>query len=222
MALAMMTPALVSAGAAPPSASALLRTALRDATQGRWVHESGVHRSGGAVIFTFTNIIGATEGTQSVHFTDGAAVKNIDFPAEHRAYVYGNLKGLTDYMQMPAATAGQYTNRWLGVLPANPEYANVVGATTLGSDFSQVVLTNPTLGTITTLSGVRVQAINATLSTGSTPATARVTFYVTLSAKPLPYREVAVAGTIYESETWSKWGQPAVLHAPAASVPYPG
>ena len=220
--LAATSLGLVSAGASTPTASTLLRTTLHDAALGRWVHESGTFRSKGAVAFTFTNIIGTTEGTQSVRFPDGATATNIDFPSEHRAYVYGNLKGLAGYMQMSAAAASKYANKWLEILPANPQYANVVNATTLGSDFSQTDLTNPTLGPITTLSGVRVRVINATEPTGSTPATAHVTLYVSLSAKPLPYKMVETAGTLQRTVSWSKWGQATVLHAPTVTVPYPG
>jgi hypothetical protein len=163
------------------------------------------------------NEIGATEGRQVVT-SDGAHAQVIVI--DGNAYIYGDVKAVTNYFALTSTDPQQYADKWLELTPSNPGFTTVSAAVTLASDFGHVALPGHlTEGRVVTIDGHKVQPISAhILATSQSPA-GTATLYVTTTGRILPFEYRAVAKGVETTTKWSNWGHSVSLAVPSPSIP---
>jgi hypothetical protein len=214
--------AIQAAGASTPSAEALVASAMRNAFASGAVHEVTVTKRSGKTL-TMVNDIGTNEGRQIITLSDGSMGEVIAFDSQKKAYFKGNEVGLKNYFEFPASAAAKYAQEWMKAVPSDEAWSNIVGSTTLKSDFvTDLRIVDPVLSaTLVTVNGVRAYAISGTgASSADAPATS-VKLYVSDTRKSLPLRLVEVAKGVTATVDWSKWGEALTLETPSKFVPLP-
>ena len=194
----------------------------RDAIAGGAVHEVTVTKRSGETLTT-VNDVGTSEGRQMINLSDGSIGEILAFDSLKKAYVKGNEIGLTNYFGFPASAAAKYAGKWMEAVPSDEVWSNVVGYTTLKSDFGlNLRILNPVVSSkIVSLNGVHVYVISGTeAATANAPSTS-VRLYVTDETKPLPVRLIEVAKGVTATVNWSKWGESLVLQSPQKFVSLP-
>ncbi len=86
------------------------------------------------------NDIGPTSGRQVIDAGGGHSVVIV---AGGRAYFRGDAAALAGYYQFPVTVAREYAGKWMSLGPGDTGYAQVSGAVTLASDFSQIAIHGP-------------------------------------------------------------------------------
>ena len=224
----LMLSSLVLVGLSAPSVASSLNPAQtialarHDALAGKWVHETTTLVQGQLTLNSVDDI-GTIEGRQVVGENNGAISTLIAFDATRKMYEKANAQGVTPLLGIPAAHAAAYTNKWLLVTPIDSNYASVAQSTTLASSFATLLSIpgSPKFGATTTIAGVRVRTITGTIPATPTAPVTTVTLYVTASGKVLPIQLRENSTTFSLIATWSKWGTPVRLVAPAGATAFP-
>jgi hypothetical protein len=171
---------------------------------------------------TVVDDIGATMSRQVATFGNGGHDTLVAFDSKHRLYEIANAKGLLDFQI--TSNVGQYANKWMQETPSDPGYTFDAFATTLSTDFHQYTpLGHLRLGPVVLMHGERVRAI-----TGDAPRmwsqlapTAKATMYVSASGPVLPVSFTVAIPQFPLRVTWSHWGRPVKLVAPASFIAHP-
>jgi hypothetical protein len=142
------------------------------------------------------------------------------------AYVKGNAGGLEDQMGLSAASAATYAGKWISISPTDAPYASITKAVSLEGTLGDLKPTGDL-----TFTGVSTHASQSVLGVkgGLPPGAAKGTtgsavLYVSTSKPTVPILfdvEQDTSGT-KESDvgTFSNWGKPLQLVAPAVTVPF--
>jgi hypothetical protein len=212
----------LSAEAAAPSAAALLSSAVHDAIAGRGVHEVSVARRSGETL-KMINDIATNEGRQEITLSDGSSVEVIAFDAQLRAYIKGNQIGLKNYSGFPASEARKYAEKWMSANPGDHAWENIIGYTTLKSDFeTNLAILHPVLNAnVVSINGVGAYEITGHVAATANSPAATVKLYVSDKGTVLPIRLIEHAKGVTATVNWSKWGESLALRTPAKSVPLP-
>jgi hypothetical protein len=221
--LCLSTSALaLGAGAAAPSAAALLSSAVHDAVAGRGVHEVSVARRSGETI-KMVNDLATNEGRQEITLSDGSSVEVIAFDAQLRAYIKGNRIGLKNYSGFPESAARKYAERWMIANPGDHAWENIIGFTTLKSDFgTNLAILHPVLSPhVVSINGVGAYEITGHVAATTNSPAATVHLYVSDKGTVLPIRLTEHAKGESATVNWSRWGESLALRTPAKSVPLP-
>ena len=220
--------ALAGAGAAiapanaSPSASALLTSALRDATSAHWVHERTIMLIKGSVVSMGVNVIGATGGEQKMITANGGSARLIALDRNRRMFINANEPALTSMFGISSTRAAAAANHWLVLTPSDPNYASVDSATTLRTDFAQIsFIGGPVLRGETTLAGHKVYELFGAVPPSSGVPEGSGTLYVTATARPMPFAYHVVAGSFALTVSWTGWGRGVALRAPSGAVAFP-
>lgn len=211
-----------SVGASTPSAASLVASAERNAIAGGAVHEVIITKRNGETL-TAVNDIGTNEGRQIIKLTGGSMGEVIAFDSQNMAYLKGNEVGLKNYFGFPPSAAAKYAQEWMKAVPSDEAWSNIVGSTTLKTDFdTDLRIVDPVLSSrYVTINGIRAYEISGTgASSANTPATS-VKLYVSDTRKSLPLRLIEVAKGVAATIDWSKWGEELSLEAPSKFVPLP-
>jgi hypothetical protein len=211
-----------SAEASSPAAKSLVSAATRDAIAGGAVHEVTVTKRSGETLTT-VNDVGTSEGRQMITLSDGSIGEILAFDSLKKAYVKGNEIGLKNYFGFPSSAAAKYAGEWMQAIPSDGVWSNIVGYTTLESDFgSNLRVLNPVVSSkIVPLNGVRVYVISGTEAATANAPSMSVRLYVTDQTKPLPVRLIEVAKGVTATINWSNWGESLILQPPQKFVPLP-
>jgi hypothetical protein len=212
----------LTAEASPPSAAALLSSAIHDAIAGRGVHEVSVARRAGKSI-KMINDIATNEGRQVITLSDGSSVEVLAFAALQKAYIKGNRIGLKNYSGFPESAAAKYAEKWMAANPADHAWENITGSTTLESDFgTNLVILHPMLNAkVATINGVGSYEITGRVAASANGPAVSVKLYVSDKGTVLPIRLIEEAKGVSATENWSRWGESVALRTPKKSVPLP-
>ena len=222
IALAGAGAVLAPAGATTPTASALLASALHDATSAHWVHERTIMLIKGSVVSMGVNVIGATGGEQKVITANGGSARLIALDRNRRMFINANEPALTSMFGITSARAASAANHWLVLTPSDPNYASVDSATTLKSDFAQIsFIGGPVLKGVTTLAGHKVYELFGAVPPSNGVPEGSGMLYVSATGKPLPFAYHVVAGSFALAVSWTGWGHGVALRAPKGAVAFP-
>jgi len=200
------------------SPQALLAAALHNAVASSGVHESA-QAHGNNITITMANDIGPISGRQAIDAGGGHSVVIV---AGDRAYVRGDAAALAGYYRFPVTVAREYAGKWMSLGPSDTGYAQVSGAVTLASDFSQIAIHGPLAARpITMPDGRQAIAISGT-ATGPTGTPTPATLDVTATGSTLPIALREGDGQALQTVAWTRWGQPVAFSAPAGATPIPG
>jgi hypothetical protein len=205
-----------------PTAASLVTSALRNALAGGAGHEVSVSKRGGETL-TMVNDIGTNEGRQIIDLSDGSSDEVIAFDSQKKAYVKGNEVGLKNYFGFPASAAAKYADEWMEAVPTDAVWSNIIGFTTLKSDFgTNLRILDALLNTkLVSVDGVRAYEISGTEAASANAPATSVELYVSDTRKELPLRLTEVAKGVTASVNWSKWGELITLDVPSKFVPLP-
>jgi hypothetical protein len=195
---------------------------MRNALTSSAVHEVTVTKRSGETL-TMVNDIGTNEGRQIINLSDGSMDEVIAFDSQKKAYVKGNEVGLKNYFGFPASAAAKYAEEWMKAVPTDAVWSNIIGFTTLKSDFgTNLRIVDPVLNTkLVTVNGVHAYAISGTEAASANAPATSVKLYVSDTRKALPLRLTEVAKGVTARVNWSKWGESLTLDAPSKSLPLP-
>ena len=215
--LSAAVPSLIglAASASSSTPAAVLATALHDATASKGVHEVLTAKESGLSVSRVDDIE-AAEGRQVITLSSGATAEVVAFVGSKKAYIRANSLGITNYFAFPTKTPAKFANRWLELTPTDANYAAVVSATTLSSDFPQLLqISGPlSFGKVTSLAGVPVTEILGTIPASSNNPALAVTLYVSSSGKILPLELKETSAGLSAVFKWSKWGTKVSLSSP--------
>ena len=213
---------VLSAGASPPSGEALLSSAIHDAIAGRGVHEVSVARRADETI-KMINDIATNEGRQRITLSGGASVEVIAFDAQGKAYLRGNKIGLKNYSGFSESAAVKYAGRWMAANPGDHTWENIIGFTTLKTDFGTYlsILHAVRDAKVATINGVGTYEISGEIARTVNEPAASVELYVSDKGTVLPIRLTERAKGVTATVNWSRWGESLALRTPAKSVRLP-
>jgi hypothetical protein len=181
--------------------------------QTRVVNVFGKHR------LTYSAANGDRSGLQVIKSGPVRAAVRVVGPT---TYFRGNRAALRDYFGLPPAVVA-HAGTWLRLRPSDSYYARVTEGVTLRSTMDVLELAAPlTVVRTGTKQGVGVIGVRGTLvaASGSTGATG--TLWVRASGAPLPVEFDASAPQVGTTTvTFSLWGSPVDVAAPARSRPFP-
>jgi hypothetical protein len=201
------------------TATVLLKQLSQNATQAGWVHVS-IQTVGAQSMSTYKEDVGPTSGQQDITVNGNHARVIL---VDNMAYVKADAPMLADYFGVPAAKVSRIANQWIAVPPSDPEYQTVTNGVTMASILDQTLPAGPVTETGGgKFEGVRQVTIQGALPAGSGPKPGTATLLVALGERPLPLSSAAQYGSSAGPlVTFSKWGVPVQLAAPAGAVPAP-
>ena len=215
-----------SSAPSPADAKALFESAMKNASQQTWVHETvSEHAEGSSTLaarsLTMNNHVGSAQGVQAINYNGGLATVAL---VHGDAYIRGDGSALINYFQLVRSDPGPYVNKWIEFTPKDQGFSVISQGVTLKSDFDQFSSDPSEMtksghmseGSVTTRNGVKVIPIHGTLSvpTGKIP----LTLYVTASGTPLPIELTADNATVTSTTTWSGWNTPYTLTPPSGAL----
>jgi hypothetical protein len=141
-------------------------------------------------------------------------------------YVQANARGLAAIFNVPQQLADQFAGQWIALRPGEKlglsTYDDVTAGITLSSVATELGPNGtPTLAAPGIVAGQRVVGVQVPLPAGQQlPATARDVLYITDNSllRPVLF-EVTNAGSYKYQMSFSHWGEPLHLTAPANAVP---
>ncbi len=169
------------------------------------------------------NDIGTNGGRQMIRLSDGSVGEVIAFDAQSKAYVKGNKVGLRNYFAFPASAATKYAEKWMVANPGDQAWDNIIGFTTLQSDFgNNLLILHPVLlAKLATINGVQAYELTGRVAATANGPGASVKLYVSDKGTVLPIRLTERAKGISATVNWSNWGESIPLRAPTKYVPLP-
>jgi hypothetical protein len=142
------------------------------------------------------------------------------------AYVNGDATGLQSALGLTPAVAAKYAGDWISLTRDDPPYASVVAAVRLDHILGQVTPSGP----LTLLQPADTSGRGASVGlSGGLPApvqgaTGTSTLYVSVRSPTLPVRFTGRArsgrNVVHDEATFTGWGRPLELSAPAGAISF--
>jgi hypothetical protein len=173
--------------------------------------------------------IGAVTGTELI--TYGTTTATI-LVTRQAAYFTGNAAGLSAYLGLSAASAAKVGSRWVVIKAGTSEYQDLAAEDTISSLPSSILpsAADATGVRAATIDGQKAYILDWTATAGAPAAGtsasngtgAAVSVRLTLTAGPqvLPVSETITTSTDSKTVTFSRWGAPFTVTAPARVIPY--
>jgi hypothetical protein len=180
------------------------------------------HTAGAAYPERIAADIGPVTGTELITYGPATATIRVTRQA---AYFTGNTAGLTAYIGLPPAAAARVRSRWVAIETGTSEYQALAAEDTLAALPSSIL---PSAADTTRLRSATIGGQKAyimdwtTRAAASGTAGAVISVRLTLSAAPrvLPVSESITTGGERKTVTFSGWGAPLMVTAPAPVIPY--
>ena len=198
----------VIAGASPKQVIALTTGAAQDAGS---VHVVSIIQQQGRSA-TYVNDTATDSGRQVI--TSGGAQVTVILVGE-TAYVNANQLALSTLFQGSAGVSRRFADKWLSFPSSGKDYKQIAQTLTLGSLLQQVTPT----GTIVKLAPSVVDGRSVIGFRGELPGGLVGTLYVSATGSPLPVELVSNGSGAVTTSTFSAWGAPAKVVAPAGATP---
>lgn len=207
-------------GAAPagqPGGRVLARTiaAVRGATA---VHID-LRVTTGPITVTYSEDSAGSLGEQAITASNGGAATVLE--VNGIGYLKANLTGLMGFLGLSPQDAKKFAGQWISFQPGDVGYQRVVSGITLGSVADELSLG----GQVRSLGAREVAGQPVIALRGGTPPiwNARMggtaTLYVAAAGtqRPVTFRAATAGGGA--SATFSRWGEPVQVTAPARTIP---
>jgi hypothetical protein len=163
--------------------------------------------------------IGTVTGTETI--TDGSTNAAIRITSQ-AAYFTGDPAGLTAFLGLSKASAAKVAKRWVAIKAGTTEYQALAAENTIASVPSSLLPSAADAVQVRTATtdGVKTYVLDwKAAATSSSPAyTARL--ILTVSPQILPVSETIATSGASKTVTFSRWGSPFTVTAPAVVIPY--
>jgi hypothetical protein len=175
--------------------------------------------------------IGTVTGTESITYGASSATIRI---TRRAAYFTGDTAGLTAYLGLSPAAAAKVKSRWVMIKSGTGEYQDLASENTISSLPSSILPSATDTAKLSTATSggqkeyVLVWKATASGPSGSSgpsgpsgPSTAiEVRLTLTATPKVLPVSETLATNGETKTVTFSRWGVPFTVAAPAPVIPY--
>jgi hypothetical protein len=207
---------------ARPSDPAAVRTLTRAiaATRAAGTVHVQTHATGGPNTATYSSDASATAGRQVITATNGGHATVLEINGV--GYFKANATALVGFLGLPAAVAKRVANKWIEFHASDVGYQRIIAGVTIGSLADELALS----GGVRSLGKRQVGGQSVVALRGGVPAAwglapgVNATLYVAAAGQPLPVTFTGgITGGQGEFLTFSKWGEPVHLTAPASSIP---
>jgi hypothetical protein len=168
---------------------------------------------------------GTSSGSESLTVRNGKQTEHMSAEVVGKTgYVKGNTTGLQNILGLSAAQAHKYQGQWLSFPMSNTNLAQLVAGLLKSQVATELSFSGPfTFATDATVNGQHAIGIKGSVSTSNGSSVSEI-LYVPSTGKPLPIEEVTnpsaktQASSIHGTVTFSNWGEPVAVQAPAHSV----
>jgi hypothetical protein len=163
--------------------------------------------------------MGTVAGTEFIQYAAATATIRVTRQA---AYFTGTKTGLTAYLGLTAAGAAKAGSHWVAIKGGTSEYQDLAAENTIAALPSSILPAASQVTQVsTTVAGGQKEYIldwTTTPSGSQTPISARL--ILTATPKVLPVSETLTTKGEAKTVTFSGWGAPFTVAAPAQSIPY--
>jgi hypothetical protein len=163
--------------------------------------------------------IGTVTGTETI--TDGTTNAAIRITSK-AAYFTGDPTGLTAFLGLSPASAGKVASRWVAIKAGTTEYQALAAENTIASVPSSLLPSAADAVQVrtATISGRKTYVLDwKAAASGSSPAY-RAQLILTVTPQILPVSETIATSDASKTVTFSRWGSPFTVTAPASAIPY--
>jgi hypothetical protein len=177
------------------------------------------HTAGAAGTQRIMADIGTVTGTELITYGATSATIRVTRQA---AYFTGDTAGLTAYLGLSAAGAAKVRSRWVMIKAGTSEYQDLAAENTISSLPSSILPSAADATQVrTATSGAQREYVLAWKATVSGSGAA-IDVRLTLAAAPqvLPVSETLTTNGETKTVTFSRWGTPFTVVAPAPVIPY--
>ena len=175
--------------------------------------------TGSATAQRITADMGTASGNEVIN--DQAATATIRVTRQ-AAYFTGSKAGLTSYIGLSPAAAARAGTRWVEIKAGTSEYQDLAAEDTLSALPASILPAASQVSQVSTATtdGQKVYIVDwtTTPSGSQTPISTRLT--LTATPKVLPVSEVLTTKGESKTVTFSNWGAPFTVTAPAQAIPY--
>jgi len=212
-------------GLTPAQQRTVVATSVITAADDTMLTERGVHMvitaraAGAARAQRITADMGTVTGTELIKYGSATATIRV---TRRAAYFTGSTAGLTAYLGLSTAAAAKAGSRWVMIKAGTSEYQDLVAENTISALPSSIL---PTASQVSQLSTATPDGRKAyildwttTPSGSGTPISVRLT--LTATPKVLAVSETLSTKGESKTVTFSDWGAPFTVTAPAQSIPY--
>jgi hypothetical protein len=163
--------------------------------------------------------IGTVTGIEAITYGTSSATIRVTRQA---AYFTGDTAGLTAYLGLSSAAAAKVKSRWVMIKSGTSQYQDLATENTISSLPSTILPSaTDTAKLVTATSGGQKEYVldwKATASGSSTAIEVRLTLAAT--SQVLPVSETLTTNGETKTVTFSRWGVPFTVAAPAPVIPY--
>ena len=212
-------------GLSPAQQRTVVATSVITAADDTMLTEQSVHMvitdqvAGTAGAQRISADMGSVTGTEDISYGSATAAIRVTRQA---AYFSGSTGGLTAYLGLSAASAAKAGSRWVAIKAGTTEYQALAEENTISALPSSILpaVSQVSQVSTTTDNGQKVYILDwTTTPTGSaTPISARLT--LTATPQVLPVSETLITKGESKIVTFTGWGQPLKVIAPAQSIAY--
>jgi len=200
----------------------VVATSVINAADDSMLTQKGVHvviADGGSAGQRIVADIGTVTGTETI--TDGATNAAIRITSK-AAYFTGNPTGLTAYLGLSATSADKVASRWVAIKAGTTEYQALAAENTIASVPASLLPSAADAVQVrtATISGRKTYVLEwKAAASGSSPAYS-AQLILTVTPQILPVSETIATSGASKTVTFSRWGSPFTVNAPASVIPY--
>jgi hypothetical protein len=161
--------------------------------------------------------IGSVTGVEMIGSGSATATIRITSKA---AYFTGSTAGLTAYIGLSAKAAAKASSHWVMIKAGTPEYQDLAVEDTIASLPSSILPSASDITSVsnTTVDGQKAYVLSWTANSSGTSIKARLV--LTITPQVLPVSETVSTSAQSKTITFSRWGAPFTVTAPALVIPY--
>jgi hypothetical protein len=173
----------------------------------------------GAGAQRITADMGTVTGTETID--DGTTTATIRVTRQ-AAYFTGSDAGLTAYLGLSSASAAKIGSRWVAIKAGTGEYQDLAAENTISALPSSILPAASQVSQVSnaTADGQKVYIVDWTTTASGSATSISVRLVLTATPKVLPVSETLTTKGEAKTVTFSGWGAPFTVTAPARSIPY--
>jgi hypothetical protein len=212
-------------GLTPAQQRTVVATSLITAADDTMLTQPGVHMvitdqvAGAASAQRITADMGTVTGTELIQYGTATATIRITRQA---AYFTGTPAGLTAYLGLTAAGAARAGSHWVTIKAGTTEYQALAAENTIAALPSSILPAASQVSRVSTAvdGGQKVYILDWTITPSGSQAPISTRLILTATPRVLPVSETLTTRSEAKTVTFTGWGAPFTVAAPAQSIPY--
>lgn len=177
------------------------------------------HTPGAASAQRITADIGTVTGSELITYGASSAAIRV---TRRAAYFAGDSAGLAAYLGLSRSAAARVGSRWVMIKAGTSEYKDLAAENTIAQLPSSILPSAAEVSRVrsTTIGGQKAYVLEWKATASGSGATIEVRLTLAAAPKVLPLSETLTTNGESKTVTFSRWGIPFTVTAPAPVVPY--